>query len=160
MPERALVLEVLRILNVAIDDVALSDESRRFSEAVSARRKIERFLRSIKENGRVCDVEGCGRKHVGKGLCFKHWSRVHRKGQPIDSGRDYLGDRTDANEILSEDEFVRLKDLRSQGFTQRDVCYEIQRGLVVVRRAWVYRSYEQYRHLVPVDVEEEDVGGA
>ena len=85
---------------------------------------------------------------------------MHRKGQPIDSGRDYLGDRTDANEILSEDEFVRLKDFRSQGFTQRDVCYEIQRGLVVVRRAWPYRSYEQYRHLVPVDDEEEDVGGA
>jgi len=32
--------------------------------------------------GRLCTVEGCGRRHYGRGYCLLHWSRVRRTGEP------------------------------------------------------------------------------
>jgi len=32
---------------------------------------------------RVCKVEGCHRKHYGRGLCALHWCRWNRNGDPL-----------------------------------------------------------------------------
>jgi HNH endonuclease len=31
---------------------------------------------------RSCNIEGCDRRHYGKGLCQLHWQRLHRTGDP------------------------------------------------------------------------------
>ena len=32
---------------------------------------------------RICEFEGCGRKHYIKGLCQAHWAQRYRRGQPL-----------------------------------------------------------------------------
>lgn len=35
---------------------------------------------------RVCDVEGCGRKHAARGWCWPHYGRWRRHGDPLAGG--------------------------------------------------------------------------
>lgn len=36
---------------------------------------------------RICSVDGCGKKHVGRGMCKLHWQRAYRSGfvKPADT---------------------------------------------------------------------------
>jgi hypothetical protein len=48
--------------------------------------------------GKTCSVEGCDRKHYGRGYCQGHWKRWQRHGDPL-AGRAFntsstpIGDR-------------------------------------------------------------------
>ena len=35
----------------------------------------------LRENPRICDVEGCNRPHKARGLCHKHWMQKYRKSR-------------------------------------------------------------------------------
>jgi hypothetical protein len=32
---------------------------------------------------RLCEVDGCGRPHLARGYCSKHWRRWQRHGDPL-----------------------------------------------------------------------------
>lgn len=38
-----------------------------------------------------CSISGCGNKHYGKGLCFKHYARLRRHGDPLKGTKEFHG---------------------------------------------------------------------
>lgn len=51
---------------------------------------------------RICSVEGCNGKHVGKGYCMKHYKQFRRHG--------HIPERTknDPNEIIEYDDYAEI----------------------------------------------------
>ena len=39
---------------------------------------------------RTCSIEGCERKHYGRGWCAMHWQRWHKHGDPLAGGTPHL----------------------------------------------------------------------
>lgn len=48
----------------------------------TTRDALNKKLYGGKTKGRICTIEGCGRKHEGHGYCNMHLKRLHRTGNP------------------------------------------------------------------------------
>lgn len=57
-------------------------------------------MKSESQPKRICQIDGCGRKHVARGLCGAHYHRLSRHGDPLGGGpaRKKLPSRP-ANEV-------------------------------------------------------------
>lgn len=51
-------------------------------ETARARKRPPAPPRPAKVVGRVCDVEGCGKRHLARGMCSGHYSAWERAGRP------------------------------------------------------------------------------
>lgn len=60
-------------------------------------------------NQRLCSIEGCGKKHFGKGLCNKHYRRLHFNGD-VNAVKSPRGDAQEYYEtvVLKYEEDVCL----------------------------------------------------
>lgn len=99
---------------------------------------------------RACQIDGCQMKHVAHGYCFRHYTRLIRRP----SNKEYVESPADfnkegADDPLTEDEFCTMKDCRSQGFSIKDVAFEVERNVTVIIEAWEYETFAHYtrRHL-------------
>lgn len=99
--------------------------------------------------GTRCSVDGCEKKHAARGYCINHYSKAVRYNRPLESPSDFRGDPF--NQDLSEHEFALMKELRQNGFSIPDVCFEIKHTATKVRNAWEFQSYAHY-----LDREEEN----
>lgn len=92
---------------------------------------------------RPCSIEGCPGYHAARGLCMRHYCRIVRRGQTnIESPGDF---NPEAGEKMSEDEFCTFKDYRAQGFSMRDIAFELEKHIEVIRIAWECESFSQYK---------------
>ena len=41
----------------------------------------------LRSNAKRCNIEGCERPYYAKGYCNLHWSRNHKRGDPLNAGR-------------------------------------------------------------------------
>lgn len=117
------------------------------SDAEPERKALARaFLKETESLLRECNVDGCDRQRVARGMCFLHWNRVVRMGKPAESHSDSPGvSNPYARERMNEEEFVRFKDLRAQGFSARDIAFELKKNVKVLSIAWDYESFSQYQ---------------
>ncbi len=67
---------------VAAYDLGCQCERCADAERVADEKAKERLEKKGHER-RVCEVEGCGHRHVAYGLCQKHYSRWRRHGDPL-----------------------------------------------------------------------------
>lgn len=66
-----------------------------------------------------CGVEGCDRKHYGRGLCKKHYLRAWTKGEHVDHARSFMPPTATLDERL-----------RHHGWTVTETgCWEWRRSL-------------------------------
>jgi len=103
---------------------------------------LESDLQRIRSGApRLCTVEGCSGKHVARGYCLRHYTRVIRFKRPLEQPTD---NNPNAHEDLTEAEFCILKDLRSQGMTPKDLQHELRKGSGVILEAWEYETFGRY----------------
>ena len=48
---------------------------------------------------RICSIEGCGKKHSGKGYCHKHYQNFLRSGNPLG---EFNGNKKARYEIIGK----------------------------------------------------------
>lgn len=53
-------------------------------------------------SSRTCEIEGCGRKHLAKGLCRKHYKSNRRHGDPLAAQPRFFGSDLERLERYSE----------------------------------------------------------
>lgn len=53
---------------------------------MSYQNNILEASRNDGQRHRVCEIPGCGKKHEAKGLCFSHYARWRRHGDPLKGG--------------------------------------------------------------------------
>jgi len=52
---------------------------------------------------------------------------------------------------LNENEFVLMKEYRTQHRTQREIALELDKLIGVIAEAWQYKTYSQYQKRVPIE---------
>lgn len=95
---------------------------------------------------RICSVDGCGRKYVARGFCYRHYGAVVRNGK--DPATLSITDRPGVgveDKELSEHEFVLVKEFRIAGRKTDEVARELDLPIATVKKAWEYRTFADYR---------------
>lgn len=104
--------------------------------------KLCKELHNLPDIKRGCEIDGCPDLHVARGYCMRHYCRIVRNGgTDAESPADL---NPEAGERMTEDEFCRFKDFRSQGFSVRDIAFELQKNERVISDAWEHDTYTQY----------------
>ena len=78
---------------------------------------------------RVCGEIGCKQEIHARGVCFKHYEEKRRAPG--------VG-------VLTETQFVLLKDMRSSGWSPEDVAVELRKHARVAWYAWEFDTYKDY----------------
>lgn len=71
-------------------------------------------------NAKICSVEGCNKKHFGKGYCEKHYTQIRRHGKILDRTRH------DPNEIIDRGNHVVmfLYDMKQEKIAETQIDQE------------------------------------
>lgn len=113
--------------------------------------RTARKERQAQQRGRLCSIEGCGRKHAARDYCTNHYCQLVRiyPGESAPRGLRNpagYGRKGEGAEPLTEPEFVQLKELRENGVDVRDAAWELEKGYTAVKIAWEYPSYFRYKN--------------